>query len=77
MTPRIDPEAAQKSLAQATSRLSARLDSLKAYLDGSSLSAVERVANAPETTLAEVTERARKHWDSLEGRRSSVPPPRR
>jgi predicted amidohydrolase YtcJ len=62
-----------KSLAEAVERLRARNEQLRAHLEGDG-SAVDRVANAPETTLEDATERARKHWDKLEGRRSSIPP---
>ena len=63
-----------KSLGEAVERLRARNDQLRAYLEGDT-STSTRVANAPESTLEDATERARKYWDKLEGRRSSVPPP--
>jgi len=62
-----------KSLAEAIERLHARNKQLSAFL-GESETAVNRVANAPDSTLEDATERARKYWDKLEGRRSSVPP---
>jgi hypothetical protein len=62
-----------KSLGEAVERLRARNDQLRAYLEGDT-SAASRVANAPESSLEDATERARKYWDKLEGRRSSVPP---
>lgn len=67
-----DPNA-PKDLADAITRLAKRNNDLAAYL-GTGESAIERVANAPEVGLDEATERARKHWDAIEGRRSSVPP---
>lgn len=70
-----DVEAAQKSLAEATERLRARNEQLKAYLDGNGSDPVERVANSPDVPLEDATERAKKYWDALEARRSSVPPP--
>jgi len=71
-----DVEAAEKSLAEAIHRLSVRNDELKAYLDGKGSDPIERVANAPDVDLPDATERARKYWDKLEGRRSTVPPPK-
>lgn len=65
-----------KSLAEAVERLRARNEQLRAYLEGDASTAT-RVANAPESSLEDATERARKYWDRLEGRRSSVPPPPR
>jgi hypothetical protein len=62
-----------KSLAEAVERLRARNEQLRAHLEGDG-SAVSRVANAPDSTLEDATERARKYWDKLEGKRSSVPP---
>lgn len=62
-----------KSLAEAVERLRARNDQLSAYLKGDT-STTTRVANSAETSLEDVTERARKYWDKLEGRRPSVPP---
>lgn len=62
-----------KSLEDSIKRLGARLDQLRAYLAGDE-SAATRVANAPESSLEDATDRARKHWDKLEGRKSSIPP---
>lgn len=53
-----------KSLPEATERLRVRNDQLAAYLNGRSYSALERIANAPDATLEEVTDRARKYWDA-------------
>lgn len=69
-----DIESAAKSLAASVDRLRVRNEAMRAYLDGKPISPAERVANAPETDLDDATERARKYWDKLEGRRSSVPP---
>jgi hypothetical protein len=69
-----DIEAAAKSLALSVERLRTRNEAMRAYLDGAPLGPTERVANAPETDLEDATERARRYWDKLEGRRSSVPP---
>lgn len=61
-------------LSEAVERLRARLDQLQAYLNGEN-DAISRVANAPETTLEDATERARQYWDKLEAKaRRSVPP---
>ena len=62
-------------LEQATERLRARLDQLQAHLNGKN-DAIERVANSPDVPLEDATERAKKYWDKLEGRRSSIPPRR-
>jgi len=62
-----------KSLQEAIERLHARNKQLSAFL-GESETAVNRVANAPDSTLEDATERARKYWDKLEGRKSSIPP---
>ncbi len=69
-----DIKAAQKSLAESTELLRARNDRMQAYLEGESDDPVARVASAPEVGLDDVTERARKYWDKLEGRHSSIPP---
>ncbi len=69
-----DIEAAQKSLAESTELLRARNDRMQAYLEDEPDDPVTRVANSPDVGLEDVTERARKYWDKLEGRRSSVPP---
>lgn len=69
-----DVEAAQKSLAEATERLRARNEQLKAFLDGEG-DLVERVANSPDVPLEDATERYKKFLDGLDARRSSVPPP--
>lgn len=63
-----------KTLAESIERLKTRNDQLSAYLSGMKSSAADRVASAPDTSLEDATERARKYWDKLEGR-SSVPPP--
>lgn len=55
---------ARETLAEATERLRLRNDRLEALLN--SESPLSRVLNAPETTLDDATERARKFWDSLE-----------
>jgi hypothetical protein len=70
---------AQKSLAASVERLRARNDRMREYLDGQAENPISRVANAPDVALEDATERARKYWDKLEGRRSSAPPkaPRR
>jgi len=65
--------AALKALADSVERLRARNDAMRDYLDGDA-SAVTRVANAPDVSLEDATERARRYWDKLEGRRASVPP---
>lgn len=66
-----------KKLEESVERLRVRNEELAAYLNGGAGSAIERVANAPEIGLEDATERARKYWDKLEGRRrSSVPPVR-
>lgn len=72
-----DVEAAQKSLAEATERLRARNEQLKAFLEGEGKDSdlVERVANSPDVALEDATERYKKFLDGLEARRSSVPPP--
>lgn len=62
-----------KSLAEAVERLRARNEQLRAFLEGDK-SIATKVANAPETTLEDATEKARKYWDKLEGRSSSIPP---
>lgn len=62
-----------KSLEEAVERLRARNEQLRAYLEGDE-SAATRVANAPESNLEDATQRARKFWDKLEGRKSSIPP---
>lgn len=64
-----------KTLAESIERLRARNEQLSAYLTGAPIGPGERVANAPETTLEDATERARKYWDKLEGRHSVPPPP--
>ena len=63
-----------KSLEEAVERLRAQNEQLRAHL-ASDNSAITRVANAPETSLEDATERARKFWDKLEGKRSSSIPP--
>lgn len=63
-----------RELAEAVEKLRCGNDRLAAYLDGDE-SPVTRVANAPEMSLQDATEKARKHWDKLEGRRSSSHPP--
>lgn len=65
-----------KKLAESVERLRVRNDELAAYLSGTASDAITRVANAPDVGLEDATERARKYWDKLEGRRSSVPPVR-
>lgn len=65
--------AALKALGESVERLRARNDALRAYLDGDT-SASTRIANAPDVGLEDATERARKYWDKLEGRRPSTPP---
>ncbi len=62
-----------KSLAEAVERLRARNDQLRAHLEGDT-STVSRVANAPDNSLEDATERYRKFLDKLEGRSSSIPP---
>lgn len=75
-----DREAAAKSLAESVELLRRRNLAMAAYLEGATPDAVgkggaaERVAAAPYVGLDDATERARKYWDKLEGRRSSVPP---
>lgn len=73
-----DVEAAAKSLAEATESLRVRNLELAAYLASSGPSgpsdAIARVANAPEMGLDDATARAKRYWDKLESRRSSVPP---
>jgi hypothetical protein len=64
---------APKNLAEAIERLQRRNDQLSDYLSGKTSGPAERVANAPDVSLEDATERARKYWDRLEGR-SSVPP---
>jgi hypothetical protein len=76
-----DREAAAKSLAESVELLRRRNLAMAAYLEettpaplAKATSAAERVAAAPYVGLDDATERARRYWDKLEGRRSSVPP---
>ena len=69
-----DLQDAASSLAKAVESLTRRNAAMRAYLEGSNTTAAERVAAAPAVGLEDATERARKYWDKLEGRRSSVPP---
>lgn len=71
---RADLEDAATSLANAVERLSRRNAEMRAYLDGETKTSAERVAAAPLVGLEDATDRARRYWDKLEGRRSSVPP---
>lgn len=72
----IEKKVPPKSLEESVERLRARNDQLRSYLEGDT-SASTRIANSPEQNLEDATERARKYWDKLEGRSSSVPPPKR
>lgn len=69
------PQQSVIDLEKSTERLRARNDQLAAHLQGKN-SIVERVANSPEVSLEDATERARKFWDAQEKRRGSVPPKR-
>ena len=69
-----DVQAAAKSLADSVESLRKRNEAMRAYLEGENDDPVSRVANAPLLGLDDATERARKYWDKLEGRRSSTPP---
>lgn len=71
---RADLQNAADSLAKAVESLTRRNAAMRAYLEGENTTAAQRVAAAPAVGLEDATERARKYWDKLEGRRSSVPP---
>lgn len=71
---RADLEDAANSLARAIERLARRNEDMRTYLESDKGDAASRVAAAPSVGLEDATERARRYWDKLEGRRSSVPP---
>lgn len=64
-----DLEQAADSLARAIERLARRNEEMCSYLESSKPRVAPRVA----TGLDDATERARRYWDKLEGRRSSPP----
>ncbi len=66
--PRPDPRIS--ALAASTERLRARNDQLAIHLSKND-SVAQRVADAPQASLEDATERAKRYWDLLEGRDKS------